>query len=61
MPTATKRNIGSDRARVSTQKHEITYAGKALGKGGAAKIRKAKKALGRVTGRKAVLKKARSL
>jgi hypothetical protein len=52
--------LGSDRGRVSSQRHEISYAGKKLGKGGAARVRKAKKSLGRKTGRKAVMSRARS-
>ena len=59
MATATKRNTGSDRGRVSSQRHEIAYAGKKLGKGGAARVRKAKQALGRKTSRKAVMSRAR--
>jgi hypothetical protein len=57
---ATKRNNGSDRGRVSSQRHEISYAGKKLGRGGAARVRKAKAALGRKTGRQAVMKRARA-
>jgi hypothetical protein len=60
MATATKRNTGSDRGRVSSQRHEVSYAGKKVGKGGAARVRKAKEALGRKTSRKAVMKRARS-
>jgi hypothetical protein len=60
MATATKRNVGSDRGRISSQRHEIGYAGKKLGRGGAARVRKAKQALGRKTGRKAVMARARS-
>jgi hypothetical protein len=60
MATATKRNIGSDRGRISSQRHEVSYAGKKIGRGGAARIRKAKKALGRKTGRATVMKRARS-
>jgi hypothetical protein len=60
MATATKRNVGSDRGRVSSQRHEISYTGRKLGKGGAARVRKAKAALGRKTSRKAVMKRARS-
>jgi hypothetical protein len=59
MATTTKRNRGSDRGRVSGQKHELSYAGSTLGKGGAAKVRKAKKTLGRTTNRKAVMRRAR--
>lgn len=59
MPTTTKRNVGSDRGRVSSQRHEVSYTGKKLGKGGAARVRKAKQALGRKTSRKAVLSRAR--
>jgi hypothetical protein len=57
---ATKRNVGSDRGRISSQQHEISYSGKKLGKGGAARVRKAKAALGRKTGRKAVMRRAKS-
>ena len=60
MATTTKRNRGSDRGRVSGQKHEVSYAGRKLGKGGAAKVRKAKQAMGRKTSRKAVMRRARS-
>jgi hypothetical protein len=60
MPTKTsKRNVGSDRGRVSAQAHEIKYAGSKLGKGGTTKVKKAKQALGRKTSRKAVMSKAR--
>jgi hypothetical protein len=60
MATTTKRNLSSDRGRVSSQRHEISYAGKKLGKGGAARVRKAKQALGRKTNRPAVMRRARS-
>ena len=60
MATTTKRNQGSDRARISSQDYEISYAGSKLGKGGPAKIRKAKQAMGRKTGRKAVMSRARA-
>jgi hypothetical protein len=53
------RNVGSDRGRVSSQSHEIKYAGKKVGPGGAAKVRRAKKSLGRKTGRSTVMAKAR--
>jgi hypothetical protein len=58
MATATKRNVGRDRGRISAQRHEVSYAGKKLGKGGAARVRKAKSALGRKTSRKAVMRRA---
>lgn len=58
MATATKRNVRSDRNRVSSQKHEISYAGSKLGRNGAAKVRQAKKGLGRMTSRKAVMARA---
>lgn len=61
MATATKRSLGSDRGRVSSQRHEIAYAGKKLGRGGAARVRKAKKSLGRKTGRKTVMARARAV
>jgi hypothetical protein len=57
----TKRDVGSDRDRVSSQQHEIGYAGKKLGKGGAARVRKAKKSLGRTTARKKVMSAARKV
>ena len=60
MATTTKRNRSSDRGRVSSQRHEISYTGRKLGKGGAAKVRKAKKGLGRTTSRKAVMRRARN-
>lgn len=60
MATTTKRNVGSDRSRVSSQPHEISYAGKRLGRGGAARVKKAKSALGRKTSRTAVMKRARA-
>ncbi|HUR57562.1 MAG TPA: hypothetical protein VM029_07625 [Opitutaceae bacterium] len=59
MATNTKRNLGSDRGRISSQRHEVAYAGKKLGRGGAARVRKAKKSLGRKTARKAVMKRAK--
>jgi hypothetical protein len=60
MATATKRNVGSDRARISSQRHELSYAGKKLGKGGMKRVRKAKATMGRKTSRKAVMRRARS-
>ena len=60
MATATKRNLKGDRGRVSAQRHEVSYAGKKLGKGGANRVRKAKEALGRKTSRSAVMRRARS-
>jgi len=58
---SSKRNVGSDRSRVSSQSHEVSYAGKKLGKGGASRVRKAKKALGRKTSRSTVMKKAKQV
>jgi hypothetical protein len=60
MATTTKRNMGSDSARISSRRHEISYAGKKLGRNGAARVRKAKSALGRKTSRSAVMRRARS-
>lgn len=60
MATATKRNVGSDRGRISSQPHEVNYAGRKLGPGGSKRILKAKSALGRKTSRKAVMKRARA-
>lgn len=56
---ATK-SLSQDRKRISSQKHEISYAGKKLGRGGAAKIARAKKALGHTTSRTKVMSRARS-
>ena len=56
---ATTRNIRSDRARISSQTHEVAYAGSQLGKGGAARVRQAKQALGRTASRSRVLRRAR--
>jgi hypothetical protein len=50
--------IASDRSRVSSQKHEVSYAGRKV-RGGAAAVRKAKKTLGRTTSRKKVMARAR--
>lgn len=60
MATTTRRNTGSDRGRISSQRHEVSYAGKKLGKGGASRVRKAKAAMGRKTSRSAVMRRARS-
>lgn len=60
MATTTKRNVGSDRSRISSQRHEVAYAGKKLGKRGAARVRRAKSTLGRKTSRTAVMQRARS-
>jgi hypothetical protein len=54
---ATK-SVSRDRARVSSQKHELSYAGKNV-RGGAAAIREAKEGLGRSTSRSKVMAKAR--
>jgi hypothetical protein len=60
MPTKTK-SRGQDRKRVSAQKHEISYAGRKVGKNGAAAVRKAKAKLGRTTARSKVMKRAKAL
>ncbi|MEO6567229.1 MAG: hypothetical protein ABIO94_00590 [Opitutaceae bacterium] len=60
MPPKTK-SRSSDRKRVSSQKHEVSYAGKKLGKNGTAAVRKAKKKLGRTTNRPRVMKTASTL
>ena len=59
MATATKKNRASDRARISNQKHEIDYAGKKLGRGGAELVREAKSNMGRKTSRVAVIARAK--
>ena len=56
MPT---KSLARDRARISSQKHEISYAGRKVS-GGSAAIIRAKKTLGRKTGRKAVMAKAKA-
>jgi hypothetical protein len=60
MPTTTQ-SRAQDRSRASSQSHEISYAAKKLGRGGAAKLRKVKKQLGHVTGRKKVMSRVRKL
>jgi hypothetical protein len=59
MGTTIQRNRVSDRGRVSARKYEISYTGSKLGNAGAAKVRKAKKGMGRATSRKAVMRKLR--
>lgn len=56
---ATK-SLSRDRKLISSQKHEVAYAGKKLGKNGTARILKAKTALGRTASRTKVMAKARS-
>jgi len=56
MPT---QSLSRDRGRVSSQKHEITYAGKKV-LGGSSAVLKVKKTLGRTTARAKVMAKARS-
>ena len=55
-----KKSITQDRKRISAQKHEVDYAGRKLGKGGAAAIRSAKKKLGRTTSRSKVMARAKT-
>lgn len=52
-------NRSSDRKRVSSQSHEIRYAGGKV-PGGPGAIRRAKESLGRTTSRPKVLARARS-
>ena len=54
MPT---KSVSQDRNRISTQKHELSYAGSKT-KGGRKAIVKAKKALGRTTSRKKIMARA---
>jgi hypothetical protein len=61
MATSTKRNKSADRRRISSESHEISYAARKLGRGGATKVRKVKKQLGRKTTRKAVMSRVRRL
>jgi hypothetical protein len=60
MPSKTK-SRSQDRKRVSSEKHEVSYAGRKLGKNGAAAVRKAKAKLGRTTSRPKVMQEAKSL
>ncbi len=57
MPT---KSLAQDRKRISSEKHEVAYAGSKLGKGGAAKVRQAKTALGRTTSRAKVMTRAKA-
>jgi hypothetical protein len=54
MPT---KSLARDRARVSSQKHEISYVGRKV-KGGTAAVVRAKKILGRTTSRSKVMARA---
>jgi hypothetical protein len=54
------KSIGQDRESISSQKHEIGYAGSKLGKNGTAKVLRAKKALGRTTARSKVMARAKA-
>jgi hypothetical protein len=49
----------SDRKRISSQPHEISHVAKKLGRGGATKVRKVKKQLGRSTSRQKVMSRVR--
>jgi hypothetical protein len=60
MPTKKIRR-SQDRKRVSAQKHEISYAGKKVGKNGTKAVRKAKAKLGRTTSRPKVMSEAARL
>jgi hypothetical protein len=60
MPTKTK-SRSQDRKRISSEKHELNYAGRKLGKNGALAVRKAKSKLGRTTSRPKVMQKAKAL
>lgn len=60
MPSKTK-SRSQDRRRVSSEKHEISYAGRKLGKNGATAVRKAKAKLGRKTSRPKVMQEAKVL
>lgn len=52
-------NSSRDRKRVSSQAHEINYAGRKVS-GGPGAIRRAKEELGRTTARPKVMARARS-
>jgi hypothetical protein len=53
------KSTASDRKRVSSQSHEISYAGRKV-RGGSAAIERAKSDLGRTTSRTKVMARARS-
>jgi hypothetical protein len=53
--------MSRDRRRISSQSHEISYAARKLGRGGATKVRQVKQRLGRKTSRKVVMKAVRRL
>lgn len=57
MPT---KSLSRDRRLISSQPHEIAYAGKKLGKNGKARILAAKKTLGRTVSRAEVMAAAKS-
>jgi uncharacterized protein (DUF1786 family) len=57
MPT---RSLSQDRRRISRQPHELSYAGKKLGRGGTVRVIKAKRDLGSTTSRTKVMARARS-
>jgi len=61
--TAAKKtkSLSRDRGLVSSEKHEIAYAGRQLGKKGKAAVTEAKKELGRTASRKKVMSRARTL
>jgi hypothetical protein len=53
------KSTASDRKRISSQSHEISYAGRKV-RGGSAAIERAKSDLGRTTSRTKVMARARS-
>jgi hypothetical protein len=54
---AMQKSISRDRPRISSQKHEIAYAGRKVS-GGTPAVRRAKQALGRTTSRAKVMTRA---
>ncbi|HEX2860581.1 MAG TPA: hypothetical protein VHN79_03035 [Lacunisphaera sp.] len=56
----TTKSIAQDRKRISAQRHEVTYAGKQVGRNGTQRVLAAKKTLGRSTSRAKVMAKARA-
>jgi hypothetical protein len=56
---ATK-SITQDRKRISAQRHEISYAGKKVGRNGSARVLAAKSTLGRTTSRGRVMARAKA-
>jgi hypothetical protein len=53
-------SITQDRKRVSAQRHEVSYAGRKVGRNGSARVLAAKSTLGRTTSRAKVMARAKA-